>query len=101
MRLMLSLLFVIGSIFAVPVAMAPMSAAADTPGCVVRSEYRQVHRGMTKLRVHRIFDTDGRSVSTARGHEVRTYRACHRPRLSFVSVHFVSGRVLLKFAIWG
>ena len=95
MRLMLSLLFVICSVLAVP---AP--ATADTPGCVARSEYQQVHTGMAKLHVQRIFDTDGRSVSTARGHDVRVYRACVRPRLAYVSVHFSNGRVVLKFAIW-
>jgi hypothetical protein len=96
MRPIIVLLFVIGSIFAVPV-----SATADTPGCVVRSEFRQVHNGMTRTRVHRIFDTSGRLSSTVGGHEARTYRPCQRPRVSFVSVHFSSGHVVVKFAIWG
>lgn len=96
MKLMLSLLFVICSV----VLALPTAAAADTPGCVARSEYRQVHAGMAKLQVQRIFDTDGRSVSTARGHDVRVYRACDRPRLAYVSVHFSSGHVILKFALW-
>lgn len=96
MRPFLITLFAVCSILA-----APASAAADTPGCVTRSEFRQVHDGMTKTRVHRGFDTNGRLQSTLRGHEVRTYRACHRPRLSYVSVHFSSGRVVAKFAIWG
>ena len=95
MRLMLILLFVIGTVFAVPT-----SATADTPGCVTRSEYRQVHSGTAKLRVQRIFDTGGKSVSKAGGHDVRVYRACHRPRLAYVSVHFSNGQVILKFAVW-
>ena len=95
MRLMLILLFAIGSVFA-----APAPATADTPGCVARSEFRQVHSGMAKLRVQRIFDTDGTSVSKAGGHDVRVYRACVRPRLAFVSVHFSGGQVILKFAVW-
>jgi len=95
MKLMLSLLFVICSVLAVPTP-----AAADTPGCVARSEYQQVHAGMAELQVQRIFDTGGRSVSTARGHDVRVYRACVRPRLAYVSVHFSNGHVILKFAVW-
>jgi hypothetical protein len=67
---------------------------------VVRSEYRQVHNGISSARVRRIFDTAGRVDSLAGGHEARTYRACHRPRQSFVSVHFSNGRVIDKFAIW-
>jgi hypothetical protein len=92
---MLSLLFVIFSVLAVPVP-----ATADTPGCVTRSEFRQVHNGMSKTSVQRIFDTSG-SLSSAARHEVRTYRACHRPRLSYVSVHFSGGKVIAKFALWG
>ncbi len=95
MRLMLSLLFAICGVFA-----APSPATADTPGCVARSEYRLVHHGMAKLRVQRIFDTGGRSVSTAGGHDVRVYRACDRPRLAYVSVHFSNGQVIIKFAVW-
>jgi hypothetical protein len=40
------------------VATAP-AASAVTPGCVTRGEYRHVHNGYTKARVHRIFDTNG------------------------------------------
>lgn len=92
MLLVLPLVF--GSILA-----APAPAVADTPGCVVRNEFQQVHNGMTKASVQRIFDTSG-SLNSAARHEVRTYRACTRPRLSYVSVHFSGGRVIAKFAIW-
>lgn len=95
-RLLLVILFVVGSMF-----IAPMPATADTPDCVVRSEFRHVHRGLSRTRVRRIFDTAGRLNSIAGGHEVRTYRACHRPRQSFVSVHFSNGKVIAKFAVWG
>jgi hypothetical protein len=94
MRTLLVLPLVFGSILA-----APPPATADTPGCVVRSEFRQVHHGMTTTSVQRIFDTSGTLNSAAR-HEVRTYRACNRPRLSYVSVHFSGGKVIAKFAIW-
>jgi len=94
MKPLLALVFVIGSILA-----APSPATADTPACVVRTEFRQVHKGMTKTRVQRIFDTGGTLNSAAR-HEVRTYPACSRPRLSYVSVHFSGGKVIAKFAIW-
>ena len=94
MRTFLVLVFLIGSILT-----APSPATADTPGCVARTEFQQVHKGMTKNRVHRIFDTSGTLNSAAR-HEVRTYRACSRPRLSYVSVHFSGGKVIAKFAIW-
>jgi hypothetical protein len=93
---LLVILFVIGGMFA-----APLPATADTPHCVVRSEFRHVHNGLSRVRVRRIFDTGGRLNSIAGGHEVRTYRACHRPRQSFVSVHFGNGRVIAKFAVWG
>ena len=96
MRLIFVLLFGIGSLF-----VAPLPATADTPGCVVRSEFRRVHNGMTEARVRGLFDTSGRLSSVAAGHEVRTYRACRRPRQSFVSVHFSNGKVIAKFAFFG
>src|SRR5262245_29430318 len=34
-------------------------ATADTPGCHTKKEYRKVHKGMTKTRVHRIFSICG------------------------------------------
>ena len=54
-------------------------AQAATPGrCVSRGEYRQVHRGMTKHHVHRIFDTRGRRTAFSRHGgvtaEIRRYR---------------------------
>lgn len=79
------------------------SAQADTPGCVNRGEYRQVHKGMTKRRVHQIFDTRGRRVAFSRNgrftSEIRRYRAC--PRRSAVSVGYGNRRVRSKSAVWG
>lgn len=63
-----------GSAFIAP------AAQADTPGCVTRAEYRSVSKGMTKPKVHGIFDTDGRrmSIASSGGYssEVRTYKTC-------------------------
>ena len=54
-------------------------AAGDTPGCVTRAEYRQVHDGMTRGKVHNIFDTKGRSLFENPGrvhNSAREYRMC-------------------------
>ncbi len=70
----------------VALAFAPL-AAADTPGCITRSEYRAVHKDASIARVHRIFDTDGRKIGGAKGggfaSQVRSYRTC-RPHSSVV-----------------
>ena len=52
-------------------------ASADTPGCVTKKEYRRIHKGMTKKRVHRIFDTR-RSwfAGGSAGVYKRTYQSC-------------------------
>ncbi len=78
-------------------------AYADTPRCVTRAEYERVDAGMSKRRVHRIFDTRGRrtAISSSGGAtaEVRSYRPCRRH--SAVSVAYRSGRVGAKSAVWG
>jgi hypothetical protein len=70
--------------------------------CVTKAEYRAVHDGMTKHRVHRIFDTRGRQEAFARSgrftSEVRSYRTCRRG--SAVSVSFGNRRVTAKSAVW-
>lgn len=48
--------------------------AADTPGCVTHREYRAVTIGMLQPRVHRIFDTTGKSIGGGRNY--RKYPAC-------------------------
>jgi hypothetical protein len=79
----------------------PAQAAIPGP-CVSRGEYRQVHRSMTKHRVHRIFDTRGRRTAFSRRGgvtaEIRRYRGC--PRHSAVSVAYGNGRVRGKSASW-
>lgn len=62
---------------AVAVAVAP--AAADTPGCVTKTEYRSVKKSATLAKVKRVFDTAGRRVAIATsdgyGSQIRNYRA--------------------------
>jgi hypothetical protein len=99
MRLLIAVLLAAGSVLA-----APMSAQADTPRCVTRVEFRQVHDGMPLAQVHRIFNTAGHQSSViivgGQRHIARNYRACHRPRQSFVQVHYADGVVVAKFAIF-
>lgn len=55
---------------------AALPAQADTAGCVTRSEFRHVHKGMPERKVTRIFDTHGRLVSRGYGYESREYKIC-------------------------
>lgn len=90
----------------VALALAPL-AAADTPGCVTRSEYRAVHKDDSIARVHRIFDTDGRKIGGAKGggfaSQVRSYRTC-RPLSSLVIQYDRSRgtiwKLTAKSAVW-
>lgn len=68
-RAIVTALMVLGAPLALPVA----PAQADTPGCVTRGEYYQVHKGVRMKRVHAIFDTRGRWA--ARGPS-KYYRIC-------------------------
>ena len=59
--------------------LASAPAAADTPGCVTAAEYRHVHKGMTRAKVHNIFDTTGKSLFENPGavhNSAREYRMC-------------------------
>ncbi|MGH3484796.1 MAG: hypothetical protein ACRDPQ_16375 [Nocardioidaceae bacterium] len=80
-------------------------AAADTPGCVTKTEFRKIHKGMKRERVHRIFDTNGRQTYTfwigGDHYSSREYRACRHPRWSLVSIDYKNARVDGKFAYWG
>jgi hypothetical protein len=90
----------------VALAFAPL-AAADTPGCITRSEYRAVHKADSMAHVHRIFDTDGRKIGGATGggftSQVRSYRTC-RPLSSVVIQYDRSRGTILKLtaksAVW-
>ena len=86
---------------------APPAEAADTPTCVTRAEYRAVSRGMTKARVHQIFDIAGHrdAISWAGGYgaEIRSYRPCSR--YSAVSIAYEKRpggvwRLSAKSAVW-
>jgi hypothetical protein len=90
----------------VALAFAPL-AAADTPGCVTRAEYRAVHKDDSIARVHRIFDTDGRKIGGAKGggfaSQVRSYRTCRA--LSSVVIQYDRSRgtiwkLTAKSAVW-
>jgi hypothetical protein len=64
-----------------------------TRPCVTLGEYRQVTKGMAKVRVHPIFDTSGKRLYINRGKvtsEGREYRVCGHPRRdgSYVQVHY-------------
>ena len=75
-------------------AVSPAQAAeGDTRPCVTRAEYRQVAKGMTKMRVHAIFDTSGKRLFINGGevsNEGREYPVCGHPRSggSFVQVQY-------------
>lgn len=49
---------------------------SDTRSCVTKREYRAVKVGMSKTRVHRIFDSKGQLRSRDNGFEFRDYRPC-------------------------
>lgn len=55
-------------------------ASADTPGCVTRAEFQAAKKGMTKPKVHGIFDTAGErmSIASSGGYssEIRSYTTC-------------------------
>lgn len=89
----------------VAVVSVPAVAQADTPGCVTKREFRKVHNGMSKTRIHRILDTRGKqsSIFTSGGdrYESREYRSCRAPSWSMVSVDYENNRVSGKFAYWG
>lgn len=80
------------------------TASADTPGCVTKREFRSVHRGATKLRVRRVFDTAGRQSSWFNiggdVYETREYKTCGS-RYGLVSIDYVNRRLNSKFAFWG
>lgn len=62
-----------------PLMLVVGPAGADTPGCVTHAEYRHVHHGMTRGRVHDIFDTSGTSLFENPGvvhNSAREYRMC-------------------------
>lgn len=71
----------LGATLAVGTLAGPAPAAsADTPRCVTFKEFRQVDRGMTKAKVHRIFDINGQFADGAAGGYTRYYGSCRAVR---------------------
>ena len=66
------------------VAVTAGLTAADTPGCVTKKEYRHIHKGMTKKRVHRIFDTRGWFADGAGGGFSRAYLSCNHRHVAYI-----------------
>ena len=62
-----------------------------TPGCATEHEYRQVERGWSRRRVHRLFDTRGRPTF---GKETRNYELCEP--YGIVQVRYDDDRVVEK-----
>ena len=92
-----------------PVAIAAPAEAA-TPGCVTRAEFKAVKHGWKMPRVTRKFGTKGKVTSSwnydGYAGVVREYRACHKPKWSYVAVTFskepgTAMRVDGKYAYWG
>ena len=106
MKTMLSMSTAI-AVGSVVLAAGPVHADPGTPGCVTRSEYGQVRKGMTKPAVDREFGTTGRrqSGATSGGYrsEIWSYKPCSQ--YSAVSVAFSSDpgaplRLAAKSAVW-
>jgi hypothetical protein len=88
-------------------AATPANADPGSRGCVIRAEYGQVRKGMTKAAVDRESGTTGRrqAGATSGGYrsEVWSYKPCSR--FSAVSVSFSANpgaplRLAAKSAVW-
>lgn len=64
-------------------------AAADTPGCVTEQEFYAVHLGMTKARVHEVFDTSGRLAWRHGDRMHRYYKVCRVRLTRHQAVHVI------------
>ena len=78
---MTALAFALPILFGGSALLASTASAADTSGCVSRSEYRRVDDGVnnyprTQRMVQRLFDTSGREIARGGGEKTVTYRAC-------------------------
>jgi hypothetical protein len=99
-----SAVFVTGSAIALPAAHAE---GGDQRPCVTRGEYRAVHKGMTKKKVHAIFDTRGKrqAISWSGGYasEIRSYKTCSPYSAVSVAYDKKPGRpfkLSAKSAVW-
>lgn len=91
-RLALTVAAILLSAFATAVP-----AQADTPGCVTRAEYRHVHKGMTKERVHRIFDA---RAHRAEGIDTFYYNTCKPNHFVLIEFRRYSGALHLHHKYW-
>jgi hypothetical protein len=80
-----------------PTADATTDRTAAAP-CVSKKEYRQVKKGFTKARVHRIFGTAGTLAGRRGGIEARGYKGC--TTYGAVGVSYRNGRLIAKNAVW-
>jgi hypothetical protein len=94
-RLMRRFLVVVACLGSVVVSIPAAASArvSDDRPCVTRGEFDQAHKGMTRLRVHAIFDTAGKRLFINVGqvtNEGREYVVCGHPRSggSFVQVQY-------------
>src|SRR5262245_43737181 len=77
---------------AVPtVVLTAPPASADTPGsssyppgCVTKQEFRKVHRGMHKKRVHHIFGHRGVFADGGAGGYARSYMQCNHRHVAIL-----------------
>jgi hypothetical protein len=100
-RVLCALALVVSCLGGVAATTAP-PASAESRHCVSKGEFKRVHEGMRKGRVHRVFGTRGRRVAYAAANrysaEIRRYRGCKRR--SRVSVAYGNRRLQSKSASW-
>jgi hypothetical protein len=89
---------------AVLTALNASPADAGGSACATRTEFRNVHRGMTEGRVTRIFDSRGRVSFQGSGYKSKEWNTC-TSQYGFVWVDFErrngAFRVTTKTAFWG
>ena len=104
-RLAATAALAVGAVLLVPVQPADAGAKAGAGGkaerCVTRAEYRKVHDGLRKARVHRIFDSAGTRSWLEGRYEIRNYTPCTDRQFGYVTVNYKDGRVDAKRAYWG
>jgi hypothetical protein len=98
-RLAAAAALAIGAGLLVPIQHADADLKAER--CVTREEFRKVHDGMAKARVHAIFDSSGRQSWRLGRYEVRNYTPCTDRQFGWVTVNYKDGRVDAKRAYWG
>lgn len=102
MKTILSAVLLSTAITTGTVVVTATPASADTPRCVTHQEYRKVHEGMKKNRVHRIFDIRGEFADGAAGGYTRFYGSCESRRIgggdggAYVTYNGDTSRVLEK-----